>query len=58
MLILINKNFVAHKARNKLTAMIFSLTLGTVIFLYTAVLGLFQLNDRVTDDSGGADILV
>jgi hypothetical protein len=33
MLIMLDKNFVAHKARNKLTAIIFSLTLGTVIFI-------------------------
>lgn len=30
---LIIKNLVSHKMRNKLTAIIFSLTLGTVIFI-------------------------
>jgi hypothetical protein len=37
MKILINKNLVSHKTRNKLTAIIFSLTLGTVIFILTTV---------------------
>ena len=30
---LIRKNLIAHRRRNKLTQIIFSLTLGTIIFL-------------------------
>jgi len=31
--IIIRKNLIAHKKRNNLTAIIYSLTLGTVIFI-------------------------
>ena len=36
MKILLIKNLVAHKAKNKLTAIIYALTLGCVIFLLTS----------------------
>jgi len=36
MILLIRKNLVAHKKRNKLTALIYALTLGSTIFLIVA----------------------
>ena len=35
--ILLSKNLTAHKARNKLTSIVYALTLGCVIFLMVAV---------------------
>ena len=37
MRILLSKNLTAHKARNKLTSIIYALTLGCIIFLKVAV---------------------
>ena len=34
---LIRKNLIAHRRRNKLTSIIYSLTLGTIIFLLVSV---------------------
>ena len=36
MLTVLNKNMVAHKKKNQLTAIIYSLTLGSIIFLLTS----------------------
>jgi hypothetical protein len=36
MIILVRKNLIAHKKRNKLTSLIYALTLGSTIFLIVA----------------------
>ena len=37
MRILLSKNLLMHRARNKLTSIVYALTLGCVIFLFVAV---------------------
>jgi hypothetical protein len=55
--ILLKKNLVAHKRRNKLTAIIYSLTLACVIFLVTTLnleidyIANMQGFSNLTDDS-------
>lgn len=57
MKILISKNLISHKTRNKLTAIIFSLTLGTVIFLLTVMNIEIELQEAL-ENRAGANLYV
>ena len=54
---LVKKNLVAHKHTNKLTSIIYALTLGCIIFLCVA-LNLILKSTQVSNSWSGADILV
>ena len=57
MKMLLRKNMVAHKQKNQLTAIIYALTLGCVIFLLTSAnLQIETINQLST--VAGADIVV
>ena len=57
MRILVRKNLISHRKRNKLTSVIYSVTLGAVIFLITsATLTLKSINMQGTFDQ--ADIYI
>lgn len=54
---LLRKNLIAHRGRNKLTSIIYSLTLGCIIFLLvTATLELSEIT--AINTLGDADIVV
>jgi hypothetical protein len=57
MKILISKNLISHKTRNKLTAIIFSLTLGTVIFLLTVMNVEIEMQEAL-ENRAGANLYV
>ena len=57
MIILIEKNLIAHKHTNKLTSIIYALTLGCIIFLCVA-LNLVIMSTETGDSNNGADIKV
>ena len=57
MKILLSKNLTAHKERNKLTSIVYALTLGCMIFLMVAVQLQLQLLGG-TDTSTKADIVL
>ena len=54
---LVKKNLVAHKHTNKLTSIIYALTLGCIIFLCVA-LNLIIKATQVSHTWSGADIFV
>ena len=54
---LVKKNLVAHKHTNKLTSIIYALTLGCIIFQCVA-LNLILKSTQVSNSWSGADILV
>ena len=54
---LVKKNLVAHKHTNKLTSIIYALTLGCIIFLCVA-LNLILKATQVSNSWSGADIFV
>ena len=57
MRIMLKKNFIAHKRKNRLTAIIYALSLGCIIFLLTAAN--LQINLIVgMQDRASADIRV
>ena len=57
MKILVAQNIVAHKRKNQLTAIIYALTLGCIIFLLTSAnLQIETINQTSIID--GADIIV
>ena len=58
MKILLSKNLTAHKARNKLTSIVYALTLGCMIFLMVAVQLQVQLLSGSTETSTEADIVL
>ena len=56
MKLLVKKNLIAHRHRNKLTAIIYSLTLGSIIFLLVAAT--LQIHIIIVRDSGLADLKI
>lgn len=57
MLRMLSKNLTAHKERNKLTAIIYSLTLGCIIFLVVASdLQIEEIN--ILSDVANADLII
>lgn len=55
---LLQKNLMAHKGRNKLTSIIYSLTLANVIFLVTALSLQLQEIQMLDGDSLDYDVSI
>ena len=58
MRILLRKNLVMHRARNKLTSIVYALTLGCIIFLLVAVELQVQTLSNGSDKDSAADLTV
>lgn len=55
---LILKNFIVHRSNNKLTSIIYSLTVGSVIFLFVALALQLEVLTRTQNVYGEVDLLV
>ena len=53
---LVRNNLIAHRHRNKLTALIYSLTLGSIIFLLVAAT--LQIQIIIVGSNGLSDIVI